>query len=443
MNPCNELQQYVLREITERLEDETVGCHFVSLPTTKQGVINPDLRLVVGFSESLQGELPPDVLFGRIPKPRNNVMVLTITTLPNIPEGEDIFDLTRTNLAKKASHFGILVEGKPEKRKIERAIWSSMVGNFSVLEGDQNEILDNLSLRIQAYAGAEKVNNCEGDDVNGVLWREWTASGVHSDIPEAGLILGQAGIIEDKLDLVELASPKQARAILSYLNQGNLSEGMRSQLDPDLRIMAITATGGRKVQVSGDPLSGEIVGIGKLTKDGVLIALLKDCPSNFRGFSRPSVEAHQNGMIYLAGALVNAGHCHDLDSFWCAFQTHLSLSETVPILPKGLEHKATCIEHFHRQPKKGTVKNPERVEIVYPDRNRFPEVEFPCGTREEEWQILSALFNSECFSKPGPLDKVIIVVLSGHGSIAVSGGKREELLDVLVNGMEMEEPVRI
>jgi hypothetical protein len=41
------------------------------------------------------------------------------------------------------------------------------------------------------------------------------------------------------------------------------------------------------------------------------------------------------------------------------------------------------------------------------------------------------------------LDKVVIVILPGHGSAALYSGPRQELTDILTNGMEMEQPVRI
>jgi len=38
---------------------------------------------------------------------------------------------------------------------------------------------------------------------------------------------------------------------------------------------------------------------------------------------------------------------------------------------------------------------------------------------------------------------VVIALLPGHGCAAVYGGPRQELTDMLVNGMDMEEPVRV
>jgi hypothetical protein len=63
--------------------------------------------------------------------------------------------------------------------------------------------------------------------------------------------------------------------------------------------------------------------------------------------------------------------------------------------------------------------------------------------RSAELQLVSALFEAEAFKERGPLDKVVIAVLPGHGSAAVYGGPRQELTDILINGMEMEPPTRI
>ncbi len=84
------------------------------------------------------------------------------------------------------------------------------------------------------------------------------------------------------------------------------------------------------------------------------------------------------------------------------------------------------------------------MELVYPDKERFPPIDFPCGVRPAELQLLSAVFRSQAFRQPGQLDKVVIVILPGHGSVAIyGGGPRQELTDVLINGMEMESPVRV
>jgi hypothetical protein len=105
--------------------------------------------------------------------------------------------------------------------------------------------------------------------------------------------------------------------------------------------------------------------------------------------------------------------------------------------------KITAVEHFHRQPRLDSIKDPAQVEITYPDEERFPKIDFPCGTRPAELQLLSTLFRAKTFREGGPLDKVIIAVLPGHGSVAFYGGLREVLTNTLINGMEMEQPTRI
>jgi hypothetical protein len=81
--------------------------------------------------------------------------------------------------------------------------------------------------------------------------------------------------------------------------------------------------------------------------------------------------------------------------------------------------------------------------MTYPDEGRFPKIDFPCGTRQAELQLLSALFRARTFRERGPLGKVVLAVLPGHGSVAFYGGPREVLIDTLINGMEMEQPTRI
>jgi hypothetical protein len=104
----------------------------------------------------------------------------------------------------------------------------------------------------------------------------------------------------------------------------------------------------------------------------------------------------------------------------------------------------TVIDHFHCQPVEGSFKEPERIEVVFPDGARFPEIDFPCGVREAELHLLSGLFQSEFFKADEALNgKIIIVVLPGHGLVAVSDCSRAELTDSLINRMEMEEIVRV
>jgi len=434
INPSNNLQLHVLKGLQERLQAR--GCVFVSLPGEETG-LGSIARLAIGFGTGLREEIDPAVIYGRLPKPRGTVLV--ITTVGSLPE-EKLFGLARSQLLKKAAHIGILVEGDPDGVKVRRALWASMAGNHRLLEGTGQDLLDNLALRVQAHAGAGKVNKHAGDDETRLSWEQWCASPLHADIAQAARELGRAGIVEDEVSLDRYGSPEQARKILRFLKRTTLGEGMRSQLDPELRIMGVTTSGGGKATVSPDPTDGHVVPVGQLTQDGYVRAIPRGCPITFNA---PSVETHENGMVYLAGALVNEGVVDSFDGFVRFLGDHFARNEMVDILPKGMHAKVLAIEHFHLQPKKGSIKEPAQVEIVYPDGECFPEIDFPCGMREAELLLLSALFRSEAFSRPGPLDEVVVAILPGHGSVAVYGGARRRLTDILVNGMEMEEVGRV
>jgi len=434
MNPCNNLLLHALDELRPRLE--ALGCIFVPVPDmeTRLGHI---AHLAIGFGANLREEIKPMTVYGRLPKPRGTVLV--ITAVESIPE-TNLFDLARGQLIRKASQIGIIVEGDLKGTKMRRALWASMAGNCRLFEGCEQDIWDSLAFRVWAHVGAEKVNKHEGDDETSLTWEEWARSPVHADIAQAGRALGKANIIEDKVCLDQYGSDRQVREVLGFLERAALGEGMRSQLDTRLRVMGVTTTGGGKITVSPDPWRGQIVPIKQLTWKGYVRAIPRGCPVTF---ADPSIETHENGMVYLAGALVNAGLVNSFDSFMQFLKDYFAKQDRIDILPAGMQAKVVAIEHFHRQPKRDTIKNPPQVEIVYPDEELFPRIDFPCGVRQAEMQLLSALFRAQAFKEPGPLDRVVIAVLPGHGSVAVYGGARQVLTDILINGMEMELPVRV
>ena len=435
MNPSNYLQLHVLRSIQQRLRSQ--GCNFVQVPgeKTELGTV---VHLGIGFGANLREEIRPSAVYGRLTKPRGTV--LTITTVENIPD-TNLFELARGQLVKKACHLGILVEGDLDGTRVKRALWASMAGNHSLVTGQEEDILNNLALRVQAHAGADKINKFAGEDETSMSWDDWSQSPVHRDIAQAGRALGAASIIEDKVILDQYGTDRQARDVLRFLERGALGEGMRSQLDPTLRVMAVTSTGGGKINVSPDPTAGQIIPISQLTWDGYVRALPRGCPITF---NYPSIETHENGLVYLAGALINAGLIDSLDGFMSFLKSHFAEHDRIDVLPVGLEAKVTAMEHFHRQPKTSSLKDPAMVELVYPNEERFPPIDFPCGVRPAELQLLSAVFRSQAFKQPGPLEKVVIAILPGHGSVALYGeGPREELTDILINGMEMESPIRV
>ncbi len=435
MKPRTQLEQMILDQLQPRLVDK--GCIFVDSPRQATR-IGPVPHLAIGFGDTLEQECSPFDIYGKLPKPRASVFMMTV--VDKIPD-VDLFDLAREQLVKKAAHFGALFEKSADGAGFGRVLWGSMAGNYRVLQGDAAEIFDGLALRILTHASAEKVNFPEGTDEDPQLtWEAWAASPVHGDIAEAARRLGEAGIIDNEVYLHDYGSADHVKMVLRFLERGALGEGMRSQLDAKLRVMGITTTGGDKVNVSPDPKLGQIIPIRKLTWSGYVQAVPADCPVKY---TAPSIETHENGLIYLAGALINAGLVRSYDGFLQYLREYFAKNRTIDILPAGMQPRVTAIDHFHKQPKAGTIKNPERVELVAPDTERFPEIDFPCGVREGGLQLLSAVFRSETFTKPGGFDKLVIVVLPGHGSVALYNGPRSELTQALVQGMEMEEVKRV
>ncbi len=433
--PHNALQTQVLHRLRERLEAR--GCIFVEA-LGEETELGPETHLGIAFGRDLEEEISPLELLGQLPKPRG--MMLVINAVERIPSG-NLFDVARGQLVRKAGHIGMTFEGDLNGTRVKRVLWASMAGNNRMLEGDEDAIFDGLALRVQAHMSAERVNVHAGDEDMPVTWEAWAASPIHADIARAARALGQAGIIEDEVPLAQYASSDQTRSVLRFLKRASLGEGMRSQLDLDLGVMGITTSGGNKINVSPDPNEGHVVPLRQLTWDGYIRSIPQGCPVTF---IPPSVETHENGMLYLAGALVNAGLVDSFESFFTHVAEHFAHHERLDILPDGMQPKAVAIEHFHRQPRAGSVREPDRVEVVYPDTSLFPEIDFPCGVREAELHLLSAVFRAESFRKPGPLGRrMVMAVLPGHGSVALYGGPRDELTDLLVNGMELEEIVRV
>ncbi len=435
LGPHNPLQEYVLHRLRQRLEAR--GCLFVERPD-QATPLGPLAHAGIVFGRDLEEEISPLAVLGQMPKPRGSIVVITaVEQFPHM----STFDLARGQLVRKAGHVGIIVEGDLTGSRVRRALWASMAGNNRLLDGEEDAIFDSLALRIQAHTGACKINDHEADDELPLTWDEWAASPIHAEIARASRALGAAGIIEDEVPLASYGTGEQVQSVLRFLKRAALGEGMRSQLDLRLRLMGVTTSGGSKVHVSPDPLDGHIVPLKQLTREGYVRAIPRGCPISFNA---PSVETHENGLIYHAGAVVHAGIVDSFDRFLAYLDDHFAQHDRLDILPDGLEPKITAIDHFHRQPKAGSLRQPERVEIVQPDLARFPPIDFPCGVREAELALLSALFQSQWFLEPGPLgDRLILAVLPGHGSVAFYGGPRDELTDLLVHGMEMEEIVRV
>jgi hypothetical protein len=436
MQPLNPLQAHIFKQLKRYLAAH--GCRFVARggESTELG---PVAHCGIFYGKDREEEVDPMVRLPMMPKPRGKPLV--INTLEKIPDDRPLFDIGREQIVRKACHITFTAEGDPAGESFGRVLWASMPGNNIILEGSQEDLIEALGIRILAHCGAGKVNKHVADVDPGFGWKQWAASPVHADIASAAHALGEAGLIENEIPLRTYASDEHVKNALRFLQRSAMGEGMRSQLDPDLRLMGVTTSGGNKIEVSPDAENGHTIPILAISWDGYIRAIPDGCPVNF---ITPSVETHENAMVYLAGALLNAGLVRDFDSFLAYVRNHIDEHGSIDVLPKGMIPNVTVIDHFHRQPVAGSIRDSDKVEVVYPALTRFPEIDFPCGAREAELHLLSALFKSKLFTADEPLGgKVIIAVLPGHGLVAASDGTRAELTDMLINGMEMEEIVRV
>ena len=433
LKPANSTQQIVLEKLQAELKDR-FGCQFVNQPnqTTHLGSFTP---MVMVFAEGLGCKVTPEQVWKKLPPPRG--MPFMVTTVDPLPGRLD-FDLARGQLVKKACNNGVIMAVN-RAGELQEAFWASMQGNHMKIKGSPEEIYAEIALRAVAHYGAPMLTDRQ-ETTSPISWESWVQTGVYDQIAQAAQDLGGAGIIEDKVNLVKY-DPIQGLKIMAALNRvSGFGESMRALLTP-LGILAVTKSGGGKVNINRNPQKGHLVPISHLVKDGYTIAKFPDSPINHE--VNPSVETHEAGLICLAAAAAQQGIVKDFDQFlqFIEYGFSSSLNGQIKILPEGWLPKVAHIDHFHGHPDPEKI-DPNKVELVYPDEKRFPHLDFPCGSLWSARQVLSAFSQSETFTQPGlpttPLNnKIIVAVLPGHGSVAVCGPEtsREELTNTIVNGI--------
>ena len=435
--PSNPIQTEIFKELRSRLEEGTVGCQLVSTPD-QETTLGSHAPMVMVFADgTLESIIRPSEVYLGLPEPRG--MPLMINTVRELPSGID-FRFARDQLVRKAANNGVIVE-----ENFERALWISMQGNWMIVTGTPEQVLTNITERILTHYGVPMLNQKQDDESADFTWEDWAASGVHADISEAAKRLGEAGIIQDKVNLAKYADPLQARLIMTALNMsGEFGESMRSQRAL-ANVIAFTNSGAGKVKVNPNPKEGHLIPVTQLTEDGYIVAHPAGSPVNDR--FKPSVETHENGLIYLAGALTQAGEVENFDQFLRYVENGFRDKGRIAIFPDGLASKVEYVDHFHGRP---LDYNPVKVVLVEPDFQRFPRLDFPCGSLPAARMAVGALLNLKLFRDPGPSEtplwgKVIVVSLPGHGSIAICDKSlsREEFTDILLKEMTIVAPEQV
>ena len=325
MEPLCPLQEHILARLKEYFEE--IGCLFVDDPKTATS-LGPVAHCGIVFGRDREEEVDPMVRLPMMPKPRGRV--LCINTFEKIPEDLPRFDVGREQIVRKACHTTFTAEGDPQGTGFNRVLWASMPGNNVILHGTQDELIRALGIRILAHCGAGKVNEHVSDIDPGFGWETWARSPIHADIASAARALGAAELIENEIPLREYASEGHVRNALRFLQRSAMGEGMRSQLDPQLRLMGVTTSGGNKIHVSPDANDGHSIPIRAISWDGYIRAIPSDCPVNF---ITPSVETHENAMSISPGPSSTRDWCTISTASWdtCATtRTNMARSTSSP-----------------------------------------------------------------------------------------------------------------
>lgn len=449
--PRNNLQRAILSHLKDGLTNPSVGCILVDSPGQETKIAS-HAQLVIVFSEGLEATISPWDNYYLLHRPHEKQpplgLLFMVNTVEQLPDTVD-FDFARQQIVRKSCHNGVIFEGDPDSHSIKRALWISTQGNFKTVEapkdypGEPEEyIFENVLLHIMAHYGSEMVNRRYDAVLSDLTWKQYAASFVHQDIATAAQQLGEAGIIEDSINLKKYVRKWHAMAILEAMHKAGLGESMRSAYDPNLGLMLVTRSGPGKVKVSPNPLDGHLVPVSQITRDGYVVTTPTDAPIKW---VNSSVETHESGETLIVGAAAQAGEVGDFEGADDFLERQFENQDSVDVVPKGYPFKVTQIDHFHWWPDPSSL-NQERDEIVYPDTRYFPWVDWPCGSKQASRALLSAFFLSPTFSQPGPPHsplngKFIFALLPGHGTVVIHDGpNRQELTNAIINEIRLVPP---
>lgn len=451
----NILQQVVITQVVERLSSPYLGN--THLPTAE--LYNDKLKLenrprlaIIAGTGQWDGLVNDNLEFySRLPKPKP--LMLLVNTVDHLPDGVD-YDSARRQIVRGAAHNGVIFAGDQKGETVRRALWVSTQGNFAVIEGTEEQIYDDVVLRILIHYGAKFVTNRQDyyvlDDEQPLLsWEDWSRSPVHSQVWQRAQALASRGLIEDKVDLERFATRSHVSAIMRAINRSALGESMRGALDADLGILAVTRSGGGKVKWSSDPKMGDLVPVSHITRDGYVVAvpdgggISVDSGSNPIRYADGSVETRESAMIAIAYQLVQKGKVKTYGDFHRWLYEQFRLGDNLVAIRQADFLPGIHIDHIHWHAQPGSF-DPNRLEIVSPDPGNFPERDLPCGSESAAMATINALFQSSAFTSPGPTDaplrgKVIAVQLPGHGLVLVAN-KSEAISDTVLKGMHPIKP---
>lgn len=434
----NSLQETIFDELNQRLTHPAIGGKLRDVPNKNTPPEDRPNMITMFGSGELNSTLRSTRLYLTLPLPKPRFLL--INTVPKFPNMD--FDFSRWQLFSGACHNGVIFEGNHNDKKTHRALWVSMQGNHKFIEGTQDEIYDNVTRRILAHYGATFLEHRKDTPpTQGVSWQDWSSSSVHQEVSLAAQTLGnhrigEENIIQNEVNLKQFGDSRQSEAILDALKKDSgLGESMRWQL-VNINghwIMAVTRSGGGKVEVSSNPDDGHLVPLLNLTKDGYEVLDFSNSPVS--KYSNGSVESHESGRSALHSALAMSGEAGSFQEAEDWIASEFQNNGAIPIIPEGMQPMFTVGDHIHWFT---LALNPQYIEVVKPDTRYFPyDQDFPCGSIEGARSLLSALWLSPAFQNPDPVEdplqgKLLVAELGGHGMMAY-GNNREQVTNALTS----------
>ncbi len=422
------------------------------------------------YAERKTGELA-----FRHTKPRGhkkaNYIVLVDQIPPDLLEEENTTNLKDWLLdiqVAKACHNLIVIEGKPNQPELESgavAAIRSMEGNVTLsnFEGDGSNFYTSLAEVMELLCGAEMVNVKEGFPSDSLGFREWVQAGTVQELAKMSRILAKAGLLWD-LDLEAKASRGQLRDILRTLRQAGLGEGMMSGIERTSGIMAISETGVSKTGLS--PYRGEIVPVTDITQFGAAHLIMNGIPEGHpytlferrsaedlqavAGFLQssflrgqlpnlvldmltrgknisvdhpPSIEVHENGMLYryvalLHDSIINRGEFLPLQDYLEITAQDLEHQGSLSVIPEGVTVAADAGAHLHKILAPSQQNPYIKTTNLDMSRLNFQHAP-PCGSREGAIELLTGVEQSyREYGLPESPEEVRSTDLPGHGSFS-------------------------
>ena len=368
---------------------------------------------------------------------------LFINSVPHLPSHIDL-TAARTQIVEAGTHCGVILEGD---RKIQRAIWISTQGNWYLLEGEQEEILQNIAWRSQEHFGSPKLSTRHDADKNGFTlpWRVLANSPAFANTSEAAHILGDMGIIENEVDLTRFtADARRAKLLAKAFNKNGVGESMRSEYDP-AGFLAITRSGGGKIEVDPDPKKGHLTPVSAITPDGYIIPHVSHMPKfsklRITNFANGSVETHENVLLAIARTLAIQGY--NIEQVLQFAQNRFSEGDKfIPIqLEDSPQLDRFAVDHAHWH----TAEHAGYIKIGHPDYRYFPKRDFACGTMHAAWAMISGFMDLDEFHDPeGLIKNVLGVELPGHGYVFMAEGPegRRRLTQAITADSKLVPPER-